>query len=101
VTRTIVVSPATAQDIADAVDWYEEQTTGLGARLADDLEALKKRIVANPLQFPPFRRGSRRALLRTFPYALIFRQHGDEIRLLACFHTRRDPRQLSSRVQES
>jgi hypothetical protein len=47
---------------------------------------------ANPWQFPVVYKSIRRALLRHFPYALMFVIEADEtLTVIACFHGSRDP----------
>jgi plasmid stabilization system protein ParE len=98
-TWTLTASRETEADIADAIDWYEEQSPGLGRRFYDDVQRVIGRIANNPLQYAIAYRTSRRALLRRFPYALVFRAEGDEVRLLGCFHTSRSPRKWQARVR--
>ena len=57
-------------DVVDAVAWYEEQRSGLGAELLIELDAVMQRIVEMPLQFPEVKDGVRRALLHRFPYSV-------------------------------
>jgi len=50
------------------------------------------RMSASPRQFPVIYKSVRRALLRRFPYALMFViEPDDTLTVIACFHGRRDP----------
>jgi hypothetical protein len=40
----------------------------------------------------------RRALLRKFPYGVFYFVFDDTVVVLACFHTRRDPKDWQKRV---
>ena len=63
------------------------------------MEAAVERITANPGQFPAVYKNVRRALLRRFPYALLFVvEHEKEITVLACFHGSRNPIDWQKRV---
>jgi len=58
------------------------------------LEALADAIedVSNsPQQFPIFHAGIQRALLRRFPFLVMFRQQSDKIEIIAVAHGRRRP----------
>ncbi len=88
---TLVFTPAAQGEVVEALDWYEQQSPGLGETLVIELNRIAIRIVANPLHFPRVHKDVRRALLRRFPYAIFFRVAEDEIQVIACFHTRRDP----------
>jgi len=41
---------------------------------------------------------ARRAVLRRFPYSLIYVESGDDILVVACFHGRRNPRRWQDRL---
>jgi len=94
----VTTSPAAESDIAEAIDWYESKSAGLGSRFLAELRDLRERLEANPFQFPLAHREARRASLRRFPYILIFRVKDEDVRLPAFFHTSRDPRRWRSRV---
>jgi hypothetical protein len=54
---------------------------------------------ANPRQFSVVHKSIRRALLRRFPYALMFVIEADQsLTVIACFHSSRDPAHWQSRV---
>ena len=54
---------------------------------------------ANPRQFPVVYKSIRRALLRRFPYALMFVIEADEtLTVIACFHGSRDPARWRKRA---
>jgi hypothetical protein len=51
-----------------------------------------ERMSANPRQFPVICKNVRRALLRRFPYALMFVVEPDDaLTVIACFHGSREP----------
>jgi hypothetical protein len=54
---------------------------------------------ADPRQFPVVYKRIRRALLRRFPYALMFVIEADEaLTVIACFHGSRDPAHWQKRA---
>jgi len=78
------------------VAWYEERNPGLGQELLDAARTCFQRIRAQPsLGGPvpgvPAETGARRLLLGRFPYAVIYIELGDELRVLAFAHLRRRP----------
>ena len=77
----------------DAQDWYENEAPGLGRNFRAAVDAVIQRMSANPWQFPVVYKSIRRALLRHFPYALMFVIEADEtLTVIACFHGSRDPK---------
>lgn len=98
-TRRLVVTPAAAADLASAHDWYEAQTTGLGAEFLRAVDAVFAAIQRAPAMFPAVHRETRRALLRRFPYGAFFVEAGDEVIVLAVVHSRRHPGVWQSRAE--
>lgn len=91
--------PPAAQDVARALRWYERQRTGLGADFVEELARLLALVAASPSLFPVIHRGTRRALLRRFPYLVFFRVLEDSVIVVAVFHSSRDPRRWADREQ--
>lgn len=82
---------AAEADVVDALDWYGRHGKAVAVHFLAELDAAVKRISDSPLRFAEVHKDVRRILLRRFPYALFYRILDDRIRVLACFHTRRDP----------
>jgi plasmid stabilization system protein ParE len=85
-------------ELIEAHDWYEAQAPGLGARFRSAIDDTAERILSAPLQFPTVLKTVRRARLKRFPYALFYVVDGHELLVIACFHSRRDPRRWQSRA---
>ena len=87
-----IFTPAARAELIDAQDWYESEARGLGRRFRAAIEFVIERMSANPRQFPVVYKNIRRALVRRFPYALLFVIEEDAtLTVIACFHGSRDP----------
>jgi plasmid stabilization system protein ParE len=95
--RRIILTPAARADLFDALDWYSEHAPGVVPRIRAAQRELFDRIAANPLQFPAGAANTRRAVLRHFPYVVVFRATDEAAHIIAFFHTSRDPRQWQRR----
>jgi plasmid stabilization system protein ParE len=95
---SVHVLPLAELDLAAASDWYETQEQGLGDKFTLAVEAVLKRVGTKPLQFPKSSYGTRRALVRKFPYAVHFQIQGDSCIVVAVLHQRQDVRRLEDRV---
>ncbi len=80
------------EELWEAVDWYDAQKGRLGKEFARALQEIMKLIKDNPHQFPKAFRDKRKAVLRRFPYVVIFEIQGMVVNVLAIFHTSRNPR---------
>lgn len=56
-----------------------------------EIERTVGRLRESPLRWPPYLHGTRKALLRRFPFALIYRAGADEIQVVAVAHLHRRP----------
>jgi plasmid stabilization system protein ParE len=96
--RQVVLRPEAEAELADAVDWYESRGKGLGADLLRSVDAVIAAIQRSPEMYPNVFATVRRAMLRRFPYSLIYVVSDDRIVILACMHGRRDPHRWRERV---
>ncbi len=95
----VIFTRAASAELIDAQDWYENEVPGLGRRFRAAVDAVIQRISTNPQQVPVIYKNVRRALLRRFPYALMFVIEADEtLTVIACFHGSRDPAQWQKRT---
>ena len=94
----IFTQPARAE-LIDAQDWFENEAPDLGRRFRAAVNALIQSMSAKPRQFPVVYKSIRRALLRRFPYALLFVIEADDtLTVLACFHGSRNPAHWQKRA---
>jgi plasmid stabilization system protein ParE len=96
--RKLILRPEAETELAEAVDWYETRGKGLGADFMRAVDAAMAAIQRNPDQYQIIKGQVRRAVLRRFPYSLIYVASEVEVIVLACFHGRRDPRRWSERT---
>jgi plasmid stabilization system protein ParE len=95
----VIFTPRARIELIDAQDWYENEAPGVGRRFRAAVDAVVERISASPRQFPVIYKNVRRALLRRFPYSLMFVIEADEtLTVIACFHGSRDPAQWQKRA---
>jgi plasmid stabilization system protein ParE len=85
-------------EILQAVTWYEDRNAGLGAEFLRSLEAVVAAIQRHPLAYPVVHRSARRAVMRKFPFTVIYGASGDDIQIFACVHGRRDAKRWQDRM---
>jgi plasmid stabilization system protein ParE len=87
---TVVVRAAAQAEAVDAYLWYEERSSGLGARFADALQACLDELAFNPkLQK---RKGEyRHKMLDKFPYRVVFVVEDNTVFVYQIRHTSRSP----------
>jgi len=70
--------------------WYEGRRPNLGRAFADAVRAAVELIAEGPERWP-LKHGTRRLVLRRFPYTIAYRVDGSEVLILAVADHRLDP----------
>ena len=95
--KPILVRPAAAADIEDAFLWYQTKRLGLGDEFREELRSTLNQVAENPQHYQVVHRGTRRALLKRFPYGVFYREFPEVLIVVACMHGRRNPNRWQSR----
>jgi len=90
VKRARFVAAARQEFIAE-VAYYSEAQNGLGERFATAVEEAAVRAVAFPLAGSPSAAGTRRVIVKEFPFSLFYRSENDGIVIFAVSHHARRP----------
>lgn len=85
-------------EAAEAAQWYESRSQGLGRVFLDLVEQTLAEIADGPRRFPEVYRGVRRALVKRFPFGIFFRLRRDRLTVLAVMHLSRHPRRWRERA---
>jgi toxin ParE1/3/4 len=80
---------AAARDLAEAAEWYERQTMGMGEKFLRQVQSAAEFISEFPESGEELPKGFRRKLLRQFPYALIYTIEPDELAVFVVADLRR------------
>jgi plasmid stabilization system protein ParE len=81
-----------------ALAWYLARSDRAAAGYEEAFERALASIAANPLLHPLYDDRHRFCLLRRYPYSIIYRLDGDQVRVLAVAHSRRLPGYWSGRT---
>lgn len=68
-------------------------------RIRDEAELGVKRIAERPEAWQPLSQGLRRYLMGRFPYGIVFRVQGTNIKIYAVMHLKRRPGYWSKRLK--
>ena len=75
--------------------WYQEQRDGLGLSFLAHLEYLVNNILDFPSSAREYADGSRRAVMRKFPFVVVYTIEGDTVVITGIFHTSTNPVDLA------
>ncbi len=93
----LTLRPVARAEIDEAYGWYEERRAGLGEEFLAEVRRVLASVEETPRLYPVIRRDIRRALLRRFPYSILYVADPEATVVLACFHGSRDPRRWHRR----
>jgi len=96
---TLEVHPDAELEIFAALDWYAERDAALASSLRAEILTAFEDIEAAPGRFPPYLLGTRRCLLRRFPYCVVYDAASQRaIQVLALAHHSREASYWHERV---
>lgn len=92
----LVVKTEAVQDMAGAFEWYENKKTGLGTAFLEEVNEYFNQIIHNPQQSQSYK-NQRIAIMRRFPYKIVYEIESETIVIYAVYHDRRNPEKLTER----
>jgi plasmid stabilization system protein ParE len=79
------------KELIEAIDWYEKERKGRGAKFFIAYLKSIQLILANPLTFPKDFDEVRKFYVSKFPYTIFYEVFGNELFIYAIFHHKREP----------
>jgi toxin ParE1/3/4 len=91
VTRRVRFHLLAEREFAEAAEYFERQSPGLGAAFITQVERCVASILDHPESGPVLAGAVRRRLVPRFPYSVLYSVRRDHIRVLAVMHAKRRP----------
>lgn len=95
-----VLEPAVAE-FREAVEYYNQQSEGLGFEFAAEVRRTIARIVLFPDAWNALSVRTRRCRTNRFPYGIVYQVRDDTILVVAVMHLRRHPETWQSRLESA
>ncbi|GAN33227.1 MAG: type II toxin-antitoxin system RelE/ParE family toxin [Candidatus Brocadia sp. AMX2] len=95
----IIIRPEAEDDLKEAFVWYEGKRKGLGYDFLLQIDAALRFIEENPTIHPIVFKGTRKHLIRRFPYKAIYLVERENIVVLAVIHGKRNPKLIQHRIE--
>ena len=83
--------PEATNEAAAARRWYAARSARAAARFADAIDQAIEATAENPSQAAMYLAGTRRVVLRRFPYLIVYRENAERIQVVAVAHGKRRP----------
>ncbi|BAY59250.1 hypothetical protein NIES2135_61270 (plasmid) [Leptolyngbya boryana NIES-2135] len=97
--KNIVFTPEAEDDSDQGYFWYESKKIGLGREFLTAVDACLQRISRNPRIYQTIYKDYRRAVVRRFPYSILYEETTTEVIVYAVFNSRQDPDKWRDRLQ--
>lgn len=93
--------PEAEREFLEAVATYEAERDGLGGEFLTEVERATRRIRSFPTHGSPYLAGTRRIVLRRFPYSVVYTSEADDLFVVAVAHHRRKPAYWRTRLSDT
>jgi len=94
----LIVLACAEQELAEIVEYYNDQRPGLGYEFAAEAKRGFRRIQEHPVAWPSFSSRSRRYLTDRFPYGILYTARNETILIAGFMHLRQDPQPWLTRI---
>ena len=85
-------------EVEAAFDWYLSKSERVATEFLEELDRAIEMIILSPERWLSATKGTRRYLLRRFPFAVVYRELPSVIQIVAVAHGRRRPGYWKKRV---
>ena len=94
----VIIRPEAENDLKETFLWYEDKRKGLGHDFLLHIDAGIRFIERNPNIYKSEYKGSKKHLVKRFPYKIIYITEKETVFILAVIHTKRNPELTKKRL---
>ena len=94
----VIIRPESENDLKEAFPWYEGKRLGLGYDFLLQVDVGLRFIERNPEIHPIEYKGTRKHIIKRFPYKIIYLIEEEKIIVLAVIHGKRSPDLIKERM---
>jgi toxin ParE1/3/4 len=95
----LFVHPDARFDALEAYDWYSQRSQQAAEAFQEELRAAGRAIERSPERWTCYLFGTRRYLMKRFPFVIVYRVGNERIEIIAVAHGRRRPGYWRNRVK--
>lgn len=89
--RVVRLFPEAEAELTANERWYAQRSPSAAEAFIAEVDAAFGRIAEAPETWPRYRRGTRRFVLRRFPFSIVYRTEADVVYVVAVAHAKRRP----------
>ena len=84
--------PFAVKELADSIDYYEDNSPGLGLEFSKEVYSTIQRILKFPKAWSKISQNCRRCITQRFPYGIIYLIKEDEILIVSVMQLNQKPK---------
>jgi plasmid stabilization system protein ParE len=89
--RSVELHPGAVVEASAAAQWHRERSASAADAFLSELDRAVEKIAEAPEMSPRYVQGTRRHVLRHFPFSIVYREVSGSIEVVAIAHGRRKP----------
>ena len=89
--KSLEIHPAALAEWKDTVVWYLARNETAAREFAAEVDRLTEQIARFPHRWPVAEHGTRRLVMRRFPFAIVYREKDGLVQVLTLAHGHRRP----------
>jgi plasmid stabilization system protein ParE len=90
--------PEARQDFREAISWYRSRSPAVATEFRVTVSDVIRHIVKAPQRWPKYLHGTRRFVLRRFPFSIVYLDDPDAVSIVAVAHSKRKPGYWKARL---
>ena len=90
--------PDASRDFREAIGWYRSRSPGIAAEFRLTVSDVIRHIVNAPQRWPKYLHGTRRLVLRRFPFSIVYVDDVRVVSIVAVAHSKRKPGYWKARL---
>jgi len=96
--KAVEIHPEALNDLTAALTWYRDRSHTAALNFSAEVERGILLISESPQSWPSGAHATRKFILRRFPFALVYREIGSGVQIVAVAHGHRRPSYWKSRL---
>jgi toxin ParE1/3/4 len=96
--KPLEIHPSALAELKTPLSWYLERNETAADKFAAELDSAMDLLSATPKRWPTGEHGSRKFILRRFPFAIFYREQPAVVQVLAIAHGHRRPGYWKNRL---
>jgi len=97
-TEPLEIHPSALAELKSALTWYLERNETAAVKFAAEVDRAIRLVTESPTRWPTGEHGTRKVVLRRFPFAIVYREKQAAIQILAIAHGHRRPNYWKGRL---